>query len=126
MGGRRPPIGERCFPPHQPRLVDSLGSATGSDSLKGCNPYPSSGLLSLNTENKPAFWQFLPDSPPAGTGNLTLADFSARYGFDLNRLLRELQKQDIEAGAASTIKQIAKRHNTSPIDLYETIKEIAK
>jgi hypothetical protein len=68
----------------------------------------------------------LPDSPPAGTGNLTLADFSARYGFDLNRLLRELQKQDIEAGAASTIKQIAERHNTSPIDLYETIKEIAK
>jgi transcriptional regulator with XRE-family HTH domain len=68
----------------------------------------------------------LPDSPPPGTGNLTLADFSEQYGADPGRLVQELKKRGIQAGKDSTLKQIASDNGTSPIDLYETIKVIAK
>jgi hypothetical protein len=70
--------------------------------------------------------QPLPDSPPPGTGNLTLADFGARYGLELKRLVGELKRQGIEADGETSLKQIASDNGTSPIDLYETIKGIAR
>ena len=66
----------------------------------------------------------LPDSPPPGTGNLTLADFSERYGADPSRLVRELKKKGIQADEGLTLKQIASDSDISPFDLYEWIKGI--
>jgi len=65
----------------------------------------------------------LPADPPPGTGNLTLAELSARYNLDLNTLLRQLEVQGIEAGADQTIKTIADAHQKGPVDIYEAIKE---
>jgi hypothetical protein len=66
----------------------------------------------------------LPESPPSGTGNLTLADFCTQFKLNMKLVLRELKKQDIEASEELTLKQIAAKNNTNPIDLYERIKNI--
>ena len=64
------------------------------------------------------------ESPPTGLGNTTIADLCARYGLNIKKVIRELKKKGIEASPDSKIKAIATAHNTSPIDIYEMIKEI--
>jgi hypothetical protein len=68
----------------------------------------------------------LPESPPPGTGNLTLADFCTRFELNMKQVVRELKKQNIVASEALTLKQIAADNTTSPIDLYERIKGIVE
>jgi hypothetical protein len=68
----------------------------------------------------------IPDSPPPGTGNLTLADFCARYNLNLKVVLRELKKQDLNASEAQTLKTISTEKGIGPIDLYYMLKDIAK
>jgi hypothetical protein len=66
----------------------------------------------------------LPDSPPPGTGNLTLADLSEKAGADPGRIAQELEKRGIRAAEGSTLKQIASDNDISPFDLYEWIRGI--
>ena len=68
----------------------------------------------------------LPDSPPPGTGNLSLADFCARYNLNRKLVVPGLKTLGITATAEATLKDIATRNDTSPIDIYEKIKEIVK
>lgn len=68
----------------------------------------------------------LPDSPPPGTGNLTLADFCAQFNLSSKMIIRELKGQGILASADLTLKEIASQNQTSPIDLFEIIKTIVK
>jgi hypothetical protein len=68
----------------------------------------------------------IPDSPPPGTGNLTLADFCAQYNLNSKKVIRELKGHGIAASADLTLKQIASQNQTSPIDLFEIIKTIVK
>jgi hypothetical protein len=86
-----------------------------------------------DAENKPAengetgTNQFsIPDDPPPGTGNLTLADFCARYSMSLKAVLRELKKQEINASEAQTLKTIAAEKGIGPTDLYYMLWDIAK
>ena len=67
----------------------------------------------------------LPDAPPPGTGNQTLADFCTQFDLNMKQVIMELKKQGLTASEAQTFKQIAADNNTSPIDLYERIKEIS-
>jgi hypothetical protein len=67
----------------------------------------------------------LPESPPPGTGNLTLADFCTQYDLSNKLILRELKKKGITASEDLTLKQIASQNQTSPIDHYEIFKNIA-
>lgn len=64
----------------------------------------------------------IPDSPPPGTGNLTLADFCTRFALNSKMVLGELEKQGVEASAAMTLKQIAEKNRISAMDLYEMVK----
>ncbi len=66
----------------------------------------------------------LPDSPPPGTGNFSLADFCARYNLNLKLVVRGLKTLGMSATEEATLKEIAVDNNTSPIDLYEKIREI--
>ena len=66
----------------------------------------------------------LPDAPPAGTGNLTLADLCSQYNLNMKNVIRSLAEKGITAEEALTLKTIAANNGTSPIDLYEAIKEI--
>ncbi|MGD2015021.1 MAG: DUF4405 domain-containing protein [Desulfobacterales bacterium] len=68
----------------------------------------------------------LPESPPPGTGNLTLADFCIQFELSTKLVIRELKGKGITASADLTLKQIASENQTSPIDLYEIIKNIAQ
>ena len=68
----------------------------------------------------------LPESPPPGTGNLTLADFCTQYKLNMKLVVRELKKQNVEATEVLTLKEIAAKNNTNPIDLYEQIKSIVQ
>jgi hypothetical protein len=68
----------------------------------------------------------LPDSPPPGTGNLTLADFCAQYNLSTKMIIRELKGHGISASSDLTLKEIASQNQTSPIDLFEIIKTIVK
>ena len=70
--------------------------------------------------------QAIPDSPPPGTGNLTLADLCARYNLNMKQVVRELKKLNIEASEALTLKKIAADKGIGPTDLYDIIKTIAQ
>jgi hypothetical protein len=68
----------------------------------------------------------LPESPPPGTGNLTLADFCAQYDLSIKKVIWELKGQGISASSDMTLKEIASQNHTNPIDLFEVIKTIVK
>lgn len=64
----------------------------------------------------------LPESPPPGTGNMTLADVCARFNLNLKTLLQDLSRAGIKAEESLTIKTIAENNQTSSMDIYEKIK----
>jgi hypothetical protein len=68
----------------------------------------------------------LPENPPPGTGNLTLADFCAQYSLSSKMVIRELKEHGITASADLTLKEIASQNQTNPVDLFEIIKTIVK
>ena len=68
----------------------------------------------------------LPPTPPPGTGNKTLTDFSKEYRFDIQQVLKGLTDNNISAGADMTIKQIARQNDMAPTDVYTLLRQIAK
>ena len=68
----------------------------------------------------------LPESPPPGTGKLTLADFCTQYQLNMKLVVRELKKQGIEASEELTLKEIAANNDTGPHDIYEHIKSLVQ
>ncbi len=64
----------------------------------------------------------LPDSPPPGTGNMTLADLCAQFNLNIKTLLRDLSEAGIRANEGQTMKKIAETNQTAPMDIYEKIK----
>jgi hypothetical protein len=83
---------------------------------------PASTVSGKESGNKIA----VPESPPPGTGNLTLADFCAQYNLSSKMVLRKLKNFGVTASSDLTLKQIAEQNQRSPIDLYEILKTIAK
>ncbi|MFH2067382.1 MAG: DUF4405 domain-containing protein [Pseudomonadota bacterium] len=66
----------------------------------------------------------LPDTLPPGSGNMTLADFCHRYNINMKILIRSLSSMNISAEENMTIKTIAEKNQTSPVELLEKIKSI--
>lgn len=64
----------------------------------------------------------LPDSPPPGTGNMTLADICAQFNLNIKTLIRDLSNVGIKAEEGLTLKKIAENNQTGPTDIYEQIK----
>lgn len=67
----------------------------------------------------------IPDTPPPGTGNLTLSGFSRQYGLEVDILLQSLEAHGLEVRAAMTIKAIAAANKRSPVDIYELLRRAA-
>ena len=67
----------------------------------------------------------LPVSAPPGTGNVSLADLSARYSLNLKEIERALKKKGLMVSAELTLKQIAAQNQTSATDVYADIREFA-
>ena len=68
----------------------------------------------------------MPESPPPGTGRLTLADLCTQYKLNMKMVVRELNKQGIKASEEMTLKKIATNNSTGPHDIYERIKSIVQ
>lgn len=68
----------------------------------------------------------LADSPPPGTGNLTLAELCAQYGLAVNDVVGRLKTAGISVAQDATIKKNAAENQMSPSDLYEAIKTISR
>ncbi len=64
----------------------------------------------------------LPDEPPPGTGNMTLADLCVQFNLNIKTMLRDLSRAGINAVDSQTIKKIAENNQTGPVDIYEHIK----
>ena len=82
---------------------------------------PAVGSPSINTGRR----QKLPDGPPPGTGNLTLADLCNQYDVNTKIVLEGLSSLNIEAREDMAIKKIAEMNCVSPSDVYEKIKSAA-
>jgi hypothetical protein len=68
----------------------------------------------------------LPQSPPPGTGSLTLADFCSQYNLNVKIIVRSLKEADITSKEDMTIKKIGEINEMSPIDVYDKIRSIAE
>ena len=67
----------------------------------------------------------MPESPPPGTGSLTLADLCGRYNLNIKTIIRKLEDEQIKAAETMTIKQIAEAHQLAPADVYMKIRAVA-
>ena len=79
---------------------------------------------SITTNNLDAAKRALPETPPPGTGNLTLADFCAQFNLNMKMVIRDLKQKGITPTEESTLKKIAADNRSNPIDVYENIKAI--
>lgn len=66
--------------------------------------------------------QTMPDSPPPGTGRLTIAELGDTYHLDVTLLLKALESNNIGADPLEPLRDIAERHGVDPRELYETIR----
>ena len=67
----------------------------------------------------------MPHTPPPGTGNLTLEDFSRQYGLDIALLIEALKTRGLEARADMTLKTVAAANKRSPVEIYDLLRSIA-
>lgn len=68
----------------------------------------------------------LPETPPTGTGNRTVADLVAEYGLNYPSVERGLRERGVEFEAQMTIKDVAAKYGKSPLDIYALIREASR
>ena len=68
----------------------------------------------------------LPPTPPSGTGNKTLSEFALGFNFDIQLVLKLLTDKNITATADMTLKQIARRNDMAPTDVFILLREIVQ
>ena len=59
---------------------------------------------------------------PMGLGKMTIAKVCETYQLDPAAALKKLADNGINASSEDKIKAVAEKHNTTPFDLYETMK----
>ena len=68
----------------------------------------------------------MPETPMAGTGKRTVADFVQEYDLDMETIIRGLGANNIKATADMNMKTIAEQNNMGPSDVYDLIRKIAE
>ena len=66
-----------------------------------------------------------PPNPPGGFGKRPLADICQEYQLDSGTVIQALASRKITATPAMTIKEIAAANNTSPMDIFEALRQEA-
>lgn len=64
----------------------------------------------------------LPDNPPPGFGNQSLADICEKYHLNSDQILNALLLENISADPAMSIREIASQNKVSPVDVFQIIK----
>lgn len=67
----------------------------------------------------------LPIDPPGGFGKRPLNEICHEYNLDLSTVLHGLANHHLTASETMTIKEIAAANNTSPMEVFELLKEVA-
>ncbi len=67
----------------------------------------------------------LPDSPPPGTGNMTLTQLCRQYDIDRQRVVNGLIAAGLSLSVDLPLKKTAAENNMSPVDLFERIRLVA-
>ncbi|MHC1712029.1 MAG: DUF4405 domain-containing protein [Solidesulfovibrio sp.] len=67
----------------------------------------------------------LPETPPSGTGSLTLDELAAKHGLDAKAILTALAARGVTAQGDMTIKAIAEKNGKGPLDMYALIRQAA-
>jgi hypothetical protein len=68
----------------------------------------------------------LPANPPGGFGMKPLTDICREYRLDCAAVVQALAAKKITATPAMTIKEIAGANNTSPMDIFEALRQVAE
>jgi len=66
-----------------------------------------------------------PANPPGGFGKRPLTDICQEYQLDSAAVIQGLAARKITAAPTMTIKEIAATNNTSPMDIFETLRQVA-
>ncbi len=66
-----------------------------------------------------------PSSPPSGFGKRPLGDICREYQLDLKMVLNTLADRKLTATETMSIKEIAAANNTSPMDIFEALRQVA-
>lgn len=66
----------------------------------------------------------LPDSPPPGTGNLTLTQLCKQYDLDPQGVVEGLAAAGLSVSVDMPLKKTAAENAMSPIDLFERIRQV--
>jgi hypothetical protein len=74
-----------------------------------------------STANAPAT---LPETPPPGTGNLTLVDLCRRYEMDVEAVVAGLGERNIAAAEGQTLKEIAAAAGMGSAEVYEAVRAV--
>ncbi|MCX5863803.1 MAG: DUF4405 domain-containing protein [Deltaproteobacteria bacterium] len=67
----------------------------------------------------------LPANPPGGFGKRPLADICQEYQMDITAVIQGLADRKITATPTMSIKEIAAANNTSPMDIFEALRQAA-
>jgi len=81
--------------------------------------------MTVNKKTPGTGTQGLPESPPPGTGRLSIQDLCDTYGLDPQELLTVLKTKNIAANTSEPLRDIAGRHNMGARDLYAVIRSAA-
>ncbi len=78
----------------------------------------------IESDHATASKGILPPRSPNGFGKMTLAEFCIKYGLDTNKAIKKLDKTNFIAKKEMTMKEIASKNNTLPMEIYEVFKTL--
>jgi hypothetical protein len=67
----------------------------------------------------------MPETPPPGTGNLTLSDLCRRYGLDAAVVVAGLEESRIQAEKEQTLKEIAAAAGIGPAEVFDAVRRVS-
>ncbi|PLX97372.1 MAG: hypothetical protein C0622_13275 [Desulfuromonas sp.] len=68
----------------------------------------------------------MPETPPGGTGNRTLATLCEMYGLDPQKIVAGLAEEGISAAAGQTMKEIGAANGLDPHGVYDRIYRVTQ
>jgi putative heme iron utilization protein len=87
---------------------------------------PQQVYLAMTPETPPDAAKKFPENPPSGFGKRVLADLCREYNLDIEAVERRLAENGMTATADMTVKAIAEKHNTGPMDIFDILKQSAE
>ncbi len=106
------------------RVTDPSQSITEIARMNNLNP--KAVYEAMLPPQQPGQVKSLPANPPPGFGKRPLADICREYQLDISAVLQGLAARKITAAEAMTIKEIAAENNTSPMDIFEALQQVAR